>query len=107
MEGALNTLAYFKLLQKFQETEDRISRGVFIPVNKNIPQSIVTLNTNLQAVAIKVTANKTITLCSVYSPTRNHFNFNLKDLQDVIDQLSSPFYIERRFQWSSQLVGMR
>ena len=48
-------------------------------VNENVPQSIVTLNTNLQAVAVKVTAHKTITLCSVYLPPRNHFNFNPKE----------------------------
>ena len=51
------------------------------------------LNTNLQAVAVKVTAHKTITLCSVYLPPRNHFKFNPKDLQDVIDQLPSPFIL--------------
>ena len=47
-----------------------------------MPQK-VTLNTNLQAVAVKVTAHKTISLCSVYLPLRNHFSFNPKDLQDV------------------------
>ena len=62
-------------------------------VNKNVPQSIVTLNTNLQSVAVKVTAQKTITLCSVHLPPRNNFNFNPKDLQDLIDQLPSPFIL--------------
>ena len=44
------------------------------------PQSIATLNTNLQVVAVKVTAHKTITLCSVYLLPRNHFKFNPKAL---------------------------
>ena len=43
--------------------------------------------------AVKVIAHKTISLCSVYLPPHNHFNFNLKDLQDVIDQLPSPFIL--------------
>ena len=74
------TVRGFNLYHKFQETENRASGGVSILVNENIPQSIVTLNTHLQAVAVKVTAHKTITLCSVYLPPRNHFNFNPKDL---------------------------
>ena len=59
------TVRGFKLYHKCQETENRASGGVLILVNENVPQSIVTLNTNLQAVAVKVTAHKTITLCSV------------------------------------------
>ena len=75
------TVREFNLYHKCQET-----------VNENIPQSIITLNTNLQAVALKVTTHKTITLCSVYLPPVNHFNFNPKDVQDVIDQLPSPLF---------------
>ena len=85
------TVRGFNLLHKCQKTENRASGGVSILVNENILQSIVPLNTNLQAVAVKVTAHKTITLCSVYLPPRNHFNFNPKDLQNVIDQLPFPF----------------
>ena len=77
----------FNLYHQCQETENRVSGGVSILVNDNISQSIVTLNTHLQAVAVKVTAHKTITLCSVYLPPRNTFNFNPKDLRNVIDQL--------------------
>ena len=55
------TVRGFKLYHKCQETENRASGGVSIIVNENVPQSIVTLNTNLQAVAVKVTAHKTVT----------------------------------------------
>ena len=51
----------FNLYPKFQETENRASGGISILVNENIHQSIVTLNINLQAVAVKVTAHKTLT----------------------------------------------
>ena len=54
------TLWGFNLYHKFQETESRVSGGVSILVNENIPQTIVALNTNLQAVAVKVIAHKTI-----------------------------------------------
>ena len=36
-------------------------------------------------------ADKTIRLYSVYLPPDNTFNFNTKDVQDVTDQLPSPF----------------
>ena len=99
------TVRGFNLYHKFQETENRASGGVSILVNENIPQSIVTLNTHLQAVAVKVTAHKTITLCSVYLPPRNHFNFNPKDLQNVIDQLPSPFILMGDFNGHHTLWG--
>ena len=99
------TVRGFNLYHKCQETENRASGGVSILVNENVPQSIVTLNTNLQAVAVKVTAHKTITLCSVYLPPRNHFNFNPKDLQSVIDQLPSPFILMGDFNGHHTLWG--
>ena len=99
------TVRGFNLYHKCQETENRASGGVSILVNENVPQSIVTLNTNLQAVAVKVIAHKTITLCSVYLPPRNHFNFNPKDLQSVIDQLPSPFILMGDFNGHHTLWG--
>ena len=72
-----NIVRGFDLYHKFQETENRASGGVSIHANENIPQSIITLNTSLQAMVVKVTAHKIITqLCSVYLPPRNHFNVN-------------------------------
>ena len=56
------TVRGFNLYLKFQETENRASGDVSILVNENIPQSIVTLNANLQAVGVKVTAHKTNTM---------------------------------------------
>ena len=47
--------------------------------------------------AFKVRAHKTITLCSICLPPRIHFNFDPKDLQDVIDQLPSPFILNGDF----------
>ena len=55
--------------------------------------------------AVKVTAHKTITLCSVYLPPCNHFNFNPKDLQNVIDQLPSPFILMGDFNGHHTLWG--
>ena len=65
------TVRGFNLYHKFQETENRASGGVSILVNENIPQSIVTLNTHLQAVAGKVTAHKTITVFSLFASSQS------------------------------------
>ena len=99
------TVRGFHLYHKFQETEYRASGGVSILVNENISQSIVTLNTDLQAVAVKVTAHKTITLFLVYLPPRNHFNFNPKDLLNVTDQLPSPLILIGDFNGHHTLWG--
>ena len=99
------TIRGFNLYHKFQETENRASGGIFILVNEVIAQSIVTLNTNLQAVAVKVTAHKTITLCSVYLPPHNHFKFNPKDLHDVIYELPSPFILMGDINGHHTLLG--
>ena len=49
---------------------------------------------------VKVIAHKTITLCSVYLPL-----FNPKDLQDLIDQLPSPFILMGDFNDHHTLWG--
>ena len=95
------TVRGFNPYHKCQETENRASGGVSILVNENVPQSIVTLN----KMAVNVTAHKTITLCSVYLPPRNHFNFNPKDLHSVIDQLPSPFILMGDFNGHHTLWG--
>ena len=99
------TVRGFNLYHKCQETENRFSVGVSILVNENVPPSLVTLNTNLQVVAVKVTAHKTITLSSVYLPPRNKFNFHPKDLQDLIDQLPSSFCFMGDFNGHHTLWG--
>ena len=97
----VNTVREFNLHHKFQETENSVSGCVSILVN----ETIVALNTNLQAVAVKVTAHKTTTLCSVYLPPRNHINFNPKDLKDLSDPLPSPFIFMGDFNGHQTLWG--
>jgi len=101
----------FNLYHKFHNSE-RASGGVSILVNENIPQSVVALNTKLQAVAVRVTAHKAITICSIYLPPRNNFNFNPRDLQDLFDQLPTPFVVMGDFNghhtmWGCEDVNIR
>ena len=63
--------------------------------NKNIPHSEITLNTNMQAVAISATLHKMITACSVYIPP----NEEPKELElnNLIEQLPRPLFIMGEF----------
>ena len=56
------TVGRFNLYNKFHSTENRTSGGVSILVNENIPKSIVTFNTILKVVAVKLTDHNTMTL---------------------------------------------
>ena len=63
--------------------------GVAILIKNTIPHSAVTLQTNLQAVAVRITLNeKPYTLCSVYLPPSD--TFTCSDVDNLYLQLPSP-----------------
>ena len=62
---SINIKNYYSYNYIKQYTE-RPCGGSSIIINNNIPHSEITLNTNMQAVAISATLHKTITVCSVY-----------------------------------------
>jgi hypothetical protein len=70
---------------------DRAAWGASVLVSNKVPHSQITLNTPLQAVAIRVTLHKTVTVCSVYLPP----NVNVESgvLDKLIDQLPVPFVL--------------
>ena len=55
--------------------------GSSVIINNSVPQSQIPLNTNLQAVAVKVTLHKTIHVCSIYLPPGDLFN--IADLESI------------------------
>ena len=60
-------------------------------VNQALQHSVVNLDTDLQAVAVRILFSKFITVCSLYLPP--DCNFNVNDLQSLTDQLPSPFLL--------------
>jgi endonuclease/exonuclease/phosphatase family metal-dependent hydrolase len=64
---------------------------VTILVLNNILHSYVNLNTDLQAVAVRITLDTTITLCLVYIPPSTALS--LAQLKKLADQLPTPFII--------------
>ena len=87
------------------QTCDRASGGSSIVINKSVPQSQIHLNTNLQAVAVKVTLHRTIHVCSLYLPPGDRFN--IADLEHLLAQLPKPFIIMGDFNSHNNVWGCR
>ena len=68
---------------------DRSSGGVAVNVNNSTPHHSVKLNATVQAVAVSISLNKTVTLCSIYFPPRSQIDTKKRD--HLIDQLPKPF----------------
>ena len=72
----------YTLYNNIHQSGDRASGGSSIVVNICVPQSLIPLYTNLQAVAVKVTLHKTIHVCSLYLPPGDRFN--IADLEHLL-----------------------
>ena len=88
-------------------TVDRLQRphgGSSIFVERSIPQRPVTLTTNIEAVAARITIESvTITICSIYiSP---HYILHLNELNELIHQLPKPYILMGNFNAHSVLWG--
>ena len=77
--------------------------GVAVIVNNNVPHHSVKLNTTLQAVAVSISLNKTITLCSIYLPPSSAVD--IKKLDNLVDQLPKPFILMGDFNSYHTLWG--
>ncbi|KAJ8048644.1 RNA-directed DNA polymerase from mobile element jockey [Holothuria leucospilota] len=83
--------------------DNRAIGGSSILGNKTVPHSIIRLNTNLQAVAIRTTLPRTVTVCSVYIPPR--YNLRRDDMDTLTGQLPTPFLLLGDFNAHSDMRG--
>ena len=67
-----------------------------------MPQRQIKITTQLQAVAVSVTLDKEITVCSIYIPP---FSLKSKHLQSLLGQLPSPYLLVGDFNGHSILWG--
>ena len=65
--------------------------GSSILIRQGVLHSPVSLNTNLQAVAVRLTLHVAVTLCSLYIPPSQ--NVQQTDLDSLVEQLPKPFII--------------
>ncbi|GBN76997.1 hypothetical protein AVEN_19540-1 [Araneus ventricosus] len=71
--------------------QDRASGGVALLAASHIPSMSLNLNTNLQAVAIRIQMQSLVTVYSLYLPPSERISQT--DLNNLISQLPSPFII--------------
>jgi len=86
-----------------QNVNTRISGGVGILVRKSTPHSPIALNTNLQAVACRVSLPQPLTLCTIYLPPNSTWQYT--DLLQLISQLPRPILFLGDFNAHSSLWG--
>ena len=70
---------------------DNATGGVTLYINKSVLFSEIELNTDLQAVAVRVSARKTLTVCKIYLPPSLDVHFS--DLEHLNEQLPAPFVL--------------
>ena len=85
----------------YVDEDEQAAGDSTIFVRENILHSYVNLNTDLQAVTVGITLDKTITLCSVYISPNSALS--LTQLKNLADQLPTPFIIMGDFNGHSPL----
>ncbi|GBM07294.1 hypothetical protein AVEN_187852-1 [Araneus ventricosus] len=96
----------YSLVRKDNENESgRASGGVALLVSHDTPSSVITLHTNLQAVAVKVMFSNLVTVCTLYLPPS--ISAIDRDLNRLIDELPTPFIIIGDFNGHSPLWGSK
>ena len=95
-------LKNYSVYSTYVDEGERAAGGSTILVRDNVLHSYVNLNTDLQAVAVRITLDKTITLCSVYIPPNSALG-----LAQLADQLSTPFIIMGDFNGHNPLWGSK
>ncbi|GBM37201.1 RNA-directed DNA polymerase from mobile element jockey [Araneus ventricosus] len=97
-----HSIRQYKIYSK-HHIADRASGGVAILAATDISTIPVTLNTNLQAVAIRIQTHSLITVCSLYLPPSERVSQT--DLNNLIHQLPTPFIISGDLNGHSSLWG--
>ena len=83
--------------------DGRAIGGSAILVKKGIPHKRITLNTNLQAVAVNISLHKMINFCSIYIPP-SHTVTN-HELDNLFNQLPSPTVLLGDFNAHNDIWG--
>lgn len=90
MKTALYPPSSYTIVCSTQTRDDGHERGTAILVSRRVQYSTVTLNTNLQAVAVTLYLDRSYTVCSLYLP---HVPIIKRDVENLIDQLPPPFLL--------------
>ena len=82
---------YSGFFKERQTNPNRASGGVAILVKTNIKTSQISINSELEVIAIRVYLNQEITICNIYLP--DSMTFLYQQIINIIKQLPSPYII--------------
>lgn len=99
----INFLRQYKVVRRDRDTAGRSSGGVAIIMKYNTTSQEIRLNTVLEAVAVSVVSFKTLTICSIYLPP--HMTVSIRDMEDLVKQLPTPFILVGDFNAHSSMWG--
>lgn len=99
----ISSIGGYSFLRIYYTSGDRASGGVAIITSNSSPSTSLSLTTDLQAVAVRVTVKHPITVYSVYLPPNK--NIVQADLKKLCDQLPPPFIIMGDFNGHNPLWG--
>lgn len=94
---------HFHFFRKDRDHSSYSSGGVAIVVQKSAACVEVSVQTALEAVAVRILSDRLITLCSLYIPP--NFHLRCEDLESLIAQLPHPFIILGDFNAHNPLWG--
>ncbi|KAE9523888.1 hypothetical protein AGLY_015776 [Aphis glycines] len=103
VNNKIGSLKNYTIYYKNRTNADRASGGVAIYVNSNYHSKEIIINTNLEVVAVNVLIKNPITICNLYLP--NSHDFEQSDIQNIINQLPSPFILLGDFNSHSPVWG--
>ena len=93
----------FNLYNYIYTAGQKPSGGSSILVHSSYPQREIKLSTDLQAVAVSVSLEKEITICSLYIPP--NFTLHPQHLNSLLEQLPSPYLLVGDFNGHNMLWG--
>ena len=97
------TFKSYHMYNTFSPDEDWAKGGTSLLIKQGIIHSHISLNTTIQAVAVRVTLHKTVTLCSIYIPPESRLR--QQELDNLVDQLPTPYILLGDFNGHNPLWG--
>ena len=97
------SLRGFNIYNYIHTDSMRPSGGASIFVKSSFPQRKIDLQTELQAIAVSVTLDREITICSVYIPPS--FSLSSQHLDNLLQKLPSPYILLGDFNGHNILWG--
>lgn len=89
-KGQPYKLENYSTIRKDDDSHQRKCGGVAFLLRNSASYREISINTNLQCIAVEVYAPIKITICNIYLPK---YNWCLADLNSIVDQLPPPFMI--------------